>query len=70
MAEFIFEINEALYNEDTGELCMKPEVKGRMVRCKDCSLCISDDPYELWCSGWGHPMRMVPPAGYCYKGKE
>ncbi len=36
MAEYIFEIGEALYNEKTGEAVMKPTYKGKIVRCKDC----------------------------------
>ena len=36
MAEYIFEINDALYNEKTGQAVMKPEYKGELVRCKDC----------------------------------
>lgn len=36
MAEYIFEINDALYNEKTGQAVMKPEYKGKLVRCKDC----------------------------------
>ena len=36
MAEYIFEIDGALFNEDTGEAVMKPEYRGKLVRCKDC----------------------------------
>ena len=36
MVEYIFELNEALYNEETGEACFKPTIKGKLVRCKDC----------------------------------
>lgn len=36
MAEYIFEINGVLYDEKTGQSVMKPEYKGRIVRCKDC----------------------------------
>lgn len=36
MAEYIFEISEALYDEQTGEAVMKPDFKGKLVRCKDC----------------------------------
>ena len=34
--EFIFELDNALYNEETGEAVFKPKVKGVLVRCKDC----------------------------------
>lgn len=36
MAEYIFRINGALYNEETGEAVMKPELVGELIRCKDC----------------------------------
>lgn len=36
MNEFIFKIDGVLYNEDIGEMCMKPEYVGELVRCKDC----------------------------------
>ena len=36
MAEYIFEIDGAFYNKDTGEAVMKPEFRGTLVRCKDC----------------------------------
>lgn len=36
MAEYIFEINDVLLNEETGKAVMKPEVKGELIRCKDC----------------------------------
>ena len=36
MAEYIFEINDALYNEKKSQAVMKPEYKGKLVRCKDC----------------------------------
>lgn len=32
MNEFILNIDGALYNEDTGEICMKPEYVGELVR--------------------------------------
>ena len=36
MAEYIFELTDALYNEETGETVWNPIVKGELVRCKDC----------------------------------
>lgn len=36
MAEFIFEIDDVLYDEETGQGVMKPEYKGKLTRCKDC----------------------------------
>lgn len=36
MAEYIFEINDTLFDEETGELVMRPKIKGELIRCKDC----------------------------------
>lgn len=53
MAEYIFEMSDALYDEATGQMCMKPEYKGKLTRCKDCfkrstALC----PFQLAKFGW------------------
>lgn len=36
MADYIFRIDGALYNDETGEAVMKPELVGELIRCKDC----------------------------------
>lgn len=36
MTEYIFEINEALYNEETGEAVLKPKIKEKLIRCREC----------------------------------
>lgn len=36
MKEYIFEIDGALVNEETGECVMHPSFKGELIRCKDC----------------------------------
>lgn len=36
MAEYIFEISDVLYDKETGEAVMKPDFKGKLIRCKDC----------------------------------
>ena len=36
MPEYIFEMSDALYDEATGQICIKPEFKGKLIRCKDC----------------------------------
>ncbi len=41
-----------------------------VVRCQECAHCDDKTPYELWCLGRGWPNRMVPPDGYCDKGKR
>lgn len=41
-----------------------------VVRCRDCAHCDDKTPYELWCLGRGWPNQMVPPDGFCDKGKR
>lgn len=36
MKEYIFQIDDAIYNEETGETVFKPKFAGELVRCKDC----------------------------------
>ena len=36
MTEFIFEILESFYDEQTGMAVMEPKFKGKLVRCIDC----------------------------------
>ena len=40
--EFIFELDNALYNEETGEAVFKPKVKGELVRCGECKYFYAD----------------------------
>ena len=41
-----------------------------VVRCRECAHCDSTTPYELWCLGRGWPNQMVPPDGFCDRGKR
>ena len=43
MSEYIFEMGDALYNEETGEAIFKPKVVGELVRCKDCMFYVPED---------------------------
>ncbi len=36
MGEYIFRIDGAYVNEETGEACMKPEILEEIIRCRDC----------------------------------
>lgn len=52
MAEYIFEIGEGLYNEETGECCFKPKIIGKLIRCKDCKFKVGEKPIadgRYWC---------------------
>lgn len=71
MAEYIFEIGEALYNEETGEAVFKPTYKGKIVRCKDCKYnpnnprpYADDDPIETFIH-----CQFMGADGFCSKGK-
>ena len=45
MSEYIFEIDGALFNEETGEAVMKPKFVGRLTRCKDCKYFAGEGMY-------------------------
>lgn len=36
MKEYIFQLGDALYNEETGKAVFQPIVVGELIRCKDC----------------------------------
>lgn len=60
MSEYIFEIDGALFNEETGEAVMKPKFVGRLIRCKDCKYWESDYGY---CHEQG--VEGLKPDDYC-----
>ena len=47
-----------------------PEDVVEVVRCDECAHCYEEMPNALWCQGRGWPSVMVPPDGYCDKGKR
>lgn len=56
---------------DANDIMRFPRVDAvPVVRCRDCAHCDDKTPYELWCLGRGWPNQMVPPDGYCDKGKR
>lgn len=36
MNEYIFEIENALCNKETGEVVVMPKCRGELIRCKNC----------------------------------
>lgn len=36
MKEYIIQVSDALYNDETGEAVFQPIVVGEVIRCKDC----------------------------------
>lgn len=36
MNEYIFTLGDPLFNEETREAVFRPEVIGRLIRCRDC----------------------------------
>ena len=36
MSEYIVDLGEALYNEQTGECVFQPTFKGKLIRCHEC----------------------------------
>ena len=69
MAEFIFEIDDVLYDEETGQGVMKPEYKGKLTRCKDCRHWKANTQLCSVFSGLCTVHRM-PPDGYCSEAKR
>ena len=56
-SEYIFEINDALYDHETGKVCMMPKIVGKLIRCKDCKYMTehydTDGNVPYWtCSEW------------------
>ena len=64
--EYIFEINDALYDRETGNVCMMPKIVGALIRCRDCKHRQEDTIFKkLYCDG-----REVVADGYCWKGEQ
>ncbi len=58
MAEYIFEINDVLLDEETGKAVMKPKVNGELIRCKNCKWFYEDK----WCVRY---MYALLPEDFC-----
>lgn len=67
-AEEIF--NTALRKAASRMYNILPEDVVEVVRCEECAHCDDKTPYELWCLGRGWPHQMVPPDGFCDRGKR
>ena len=69
MAEFIFEIDGAQYNEDTGEVAVKAKAKEELVRCKECRYWERQEPYATIgkCSIWKSGRRSTD---FCSEGRK
>lgn len=48
--EFIFELDNALYNEETGEAVFKPKVKGELIRCGECKYYLDTERVKERCA--------------------
>ena len=60
-SEYIFEINDALYDHETENVCMMPKFVGVLIRCKDCKHRQEDTIFhKLYCDG-----REVVADWYC-----
>ena len=40
-----------------------------VVRCGECVFTDRPDGHEIWCTGRGYPEQLVPPDGFCDKGR-
>lgn len=45
MPEYIFELGDALYNEETGKAVFKPKIVSKLVRCKNCKYYAGEGMY-------------------------
>lgn len=74
--EYVFQIKEVIVNEETGEMCMMPQVREKVIRCGDCkymqcnirqdgSLPRGVDEYECrhWCGS-------CDPTDFCSYGER
>lgn len=53
--EYIFDLGEALYNEETGEAVFNPIIKEKIVRCKNCKYLQHDKSFGYhYCPVVGH----------------
>lgn len=67
MAEVIFEINDALHNEETDEYVIKPKYIGELVRCGDCKCFdIATNGVNGFCTKLGIPFDVYD---YCSLGE-
>ena len=46
MKEYIMQIDQVLYNEETSEWCAEPKVAGELIRCKDCKHYVQLNPRQ------------------------
>ena len=42
----------------------------KVVRCSRCLNTDKPDEYTIWCTGRGYPHQLVPPDGFCDKGRS
>lgn len=65
MAEVIFEINEALYDTESGQAVFHPTVVSKLIRCKDCKYYRTEECYihieRLW---------ELKPTDYCSQAER
>ena len=71
--EFIFELDYALYNEETGEAVFKPKVVCELVRCGECKYFI-EPSFECRIlidrDAYGEADARVYPEYFCADGER
>lgn len=72
-SEYIFEINDALYDHETGNVCMMPKIVGALIRCKDCIYfdkyidCKEMYQWDGFCADWA---RNTYENWYCSRAER
>lgn len=70
-SEYIFEINDALYDRESGKVCMKPKVVGELIRCGDCKYSSDNGVYGCRVESFNYDIntRMYS-DGFCSKAER
>ena len=67
MKEYIFQLDQALFNPETGEAVFQPKVAGEIVRCRDCKHWYQDADTGMACE---FTNLWQPEDGYCNWGDK
>lgn len=70
MAEYIFDMGDALCNTDTGEAVFKPKVVGEVVRCRDCKHYDPDTGIRCLGECEIYDGFLVAEYGFCHHGER
>lgn len=72
MSEYIFTLGDPVFNEETREAVFRPEVVGRLIRCRDCKhgLKVVSPITGIFCTRFGAKDMAVEDDDYCSYGER